>query len=183
MNKKFLCSALAALLWSTSVHGDGEHGAHVHGVAVLNVVFEGTGLVIQLETPAANVVGFEYLPTTAEDKTAVADAAAALARGETLFSFDTEAGCHQATSEVESPMLAALAESGQDHEHEHEHGEAHSEFEVTWEFVCESPSALGGFRVNLFDTFPGFDAIEANLVTPNAQDRQELVAGSARISF
>jgi len=43
-----------------------SHGAHVHGMARLDLAWEGAQVQIRLETPLANLVGFEHRPETAE---------------------------------------------------------------------------------------------------------------------
>lgn len=39
-----------------------HHDAHVHGVGKLNVALDGDDLIIELTSPAANIVGFEHTP-------------------------------------------------------------------------------------------------------------------------
>ena len=37
-----------------------HHDAHVHGIGKLNVAFDGNNLIIELTSPAVNIVGFEH---------------------------------------------------------------------------------------------------------------------------
>ena len=45
-----------------------DHGAHEHGIAGLNLVWEGTHIDIEMESPAFNIVGFEHQPKTTEQE-------------------------------------------------------------------------------------------------------------------
>ena len=47
-------------------HDERRQGeVHVHGLGTLNLVLEGETLVVELDGPAANFVGFERAPRTA----------------------------------------------------------------------------------------------------------------------
>ena len=70
-----------------------QHGAHEHGVAKLAIVVGDEGVEIMLESPAANVVGFEYMPVGEQDKQRVLDAKAKLEAGDDLFDMSDDAGC------------------------------------------------------------------------------------------
>ncbi len=56
-----------------------EEDAHVHGVASLNIAQDGKNLLIEFMSPAVNLIGFEYQPSSVEDKTSRA-ALASLAK-------------------------------------------------------------------------------------------------------
>ena len=44
------------------VYAQGSLDAHVHGEAELNIVIEGRELLMELESPSFNLVGFEHEP-------------------------------------------------------------------------------------------------------------------------
>ena len=62
-------------------HEHRQHGAHVHGAAQLTVAQEGTQVLLELESPAANIFGFEHPPSDAQQRTVVREAVAALEEG------------------------------------------------------------------------------------------------------
>ncbi len=99
-------------------------GAHEHGAARLDVVLDDHHLVIALQTPAANVLGFEHRPTDDAEREAVASGFARLRDGDTLFVVADEAGCRLSSATIESPLAAQL-EAGEHHEGEHHEGEHH----------------------------------------------------------
>ena len=52
-------------------HGHDSLSAHEHGVGSLNLVVDGNDVSIELDSPADNLLGFEYLPTSDADKAKV----------------------------------------------------------------------------------------------------------------
>ena len=82
-----------------------QHGAHVHGIAALNLALEGQEVHIELDSPAANIVSFEYAPSSADDHAALDKAIATLKNGDRLFTFNDDAGCRMETAKVASELL------------------------------------------------------------------------------
>ena len=70
-----------------------QHDAHVHGSAALNLALESGEVHIELDSPAANIVGFEHAPSSEGDHAALDKAVATLKNGDQLFHFNSEAGC------------------------------------------------------------------------------------------
>ena len=54
--------------------------AHEHGVAQLDIAMDGQQIAMELHAPGADIVGFEYAAESADDRAAVDNAVAALAR-------------------------------------------------------------------------------------------------------
>ncbi len=107
-----------------------QHGTHVHGEALLNVVVDGSDVVIELESPAANIIGFEHAPKNAEQEAAVETAMASLARGNDLFQWPSGGLCRLMGAAVESPFDEAQGEEGhgeKDHHHGGDHDEHHDD--------------------------------------------------------
>ena len=161
-------------------HDHRAHGAHVHGLANLNLVLDGENVLVELQSPAANLVGFEHAPSSEADKTAVQEAVRKLEAGNALFAFNSEAGCALAAAEVKSDQLAM-----QDHEHDHSHddGSTHSEFFASWQFDCSSPAALKSVTTDLFAQFSGFEEITVQYIINEQQGAAELRASQSQLSF
>ena len=49
-------------------HESHSHGAHEHGHGHLNLVVDGDQLMIELQAPAADLVGFEHAAKSDEEK-------------------------------------------------------------------------------------------------------------------
>ena len=180
-----------------------QHGSHLHGVAQMNLVVEGEKVFIELESPAMNVVGFEHQPSTSAQRIAVREAAAKLEDGGSLFVFSEKAGCTLVSATIDSALLEhgkeeqAYGDSLEEHhaeetpeeKHQHQaeaesHGaEKHSEFEVSYQFTCASPKKLRALEVNLFEVFPGFEHIDAQIVTTSGQSGAKISARNNRVDL
>jgi hypothetical protein len=121
--------APAALLIVTASFAAAEQtrqlGAHVHGVGKLDIAFEGDRIAMELHAPGADIVGFEYVATSAEDRAAVDGAVATLARPLDLFSLPASAVCSvvEARAALESEV-AGVAQGAREEGHEdHAHGD------------------------------------------------------------
>ena len=179
--------------------------AHVHGEGKLNIALSGKELHLELESPAANIVGFEHAPGNAEQEQAVHKAEKHLKAGESLFVLTEKAGCRLAAAEVKQDMLKEEHEGEEEHEehdadpdhHQHEHDDdheegheeghhehgAHSEFHVLYRFECRQPKKLKGIDVQLFSAFPGFEKLHVQMLTPKGQTALELNAKQHRIDL
>ncbi|MGR3503541.1 zinc uptake protein ZrgA [Pseudaestuariivita sp.] len=88
--------------------------AHVHGVGTLNIAVDGQSLALELITPGADIVGFEYEATSEADMAAIEAALVTLSDPVQLFGISDAAGCE---------VLLASAELEAEDEHDHDHGE------------------------------------------------------------
>ena len=206
MNKNLVaCAAVAALgaFGSPALAGEGEthrgHGAHVHGLGKLDLAQEGPELHLRLESPAANLVGFEHAPRDAAERATLEQAVAALKDGAALFAPTPAARCTLAEVSVVSGLLvseggAEPEEAGHDHEpghepihepiqeqehekghekgHEHEHADesqAHADIAAEYRFLCEHPEELKEIRVMVFERFPATERLDVQMVTERGQ--------------
>jgi hypothetical protein len=173
-----------------------QHGAHVHGIAALNLALEGQEVHIELDSPAANIVGFEHAPSSEEDHAALDKAVATLKEGDTLFEFNDEAGCRMEMAKVSSKLLeeehgehAQETKEGRSHDehkeddaHEHE-GETHSDIEAAYHFECDTPDKLTQLTVELFDAFAGMEKIKVQYVIESKQGAAELTGKDHVVRF
>lgn len=104
-------------------------GAHVHGEGTLNIAFDGARIAMELSAPGADIVGFEHAAKTAEDRAAIDDAVATLAKPLSLVTFPEAAGC--SVTEAAARLVTDAAHDDHGHEahghddHAHEdHGHA-----------------------------------------------------------
>jgi len=159
-----------------------QHGAHVHGIAALNLAIEGREVHIELDSPAANIVGFEHAPSSEADHAALDKAVALLEDGNRLFRFNNEAGCRLENADVASELLHGADEGHAEENHEHEH-EGHSDMEATYHFECDRPGELTQLSVELFEAFAGTHKLEVQYVINSKQGAAELTAGSHVVEF
>jgi ABC-type Zn2+ transport system substrate-binding protein/surface adhesin len=168
--------------------------AHEHGVASLNMVLEREHLIIELDSPAANIVGFEHLPNSAGDFAALAEARKQLLQADALFAIADAAGCSLEEAEAESPLFEADVDAAE-HEHHDEahhdehaehaggahaehghadHGSAHSDIQASFHFNCANPDAIKQIEVKLFEMFPRIEKLLLQAITPRGQRGGEL---------
>lgn len=180
------------------------HSVHAHGVAELTLAWDGEILEIELESPAANVVGFEYKATTAEEKNTVQKSESLLKDVAKIITIKN-ASCR--SSSVSIDMAGVLTEGKHDkghhdkdhhekehheykqeskehhesHEHHHEgkhdkKQETHSEITANYQFECSKPKDSISVSLGLFDHFRGFEKINAMWVTNTEQGAKTLDA-------
>ena len=181
-----------------------HHKAHEHGVAHMNVAFEGHQLYIELISPAANIVGFEHHPRSEEQKAAVKKAIEKLEKGDTLFILPSVAGGELSISTIHTDIEGETGHSSRDNhggqhdetekgekddkdlhhdDHESDNPEQHSEFRAEYHFVCKQPEKLKHIGVRLFRVFPGIERIEVQLLTATKKTALELSAKKNKILF
>jgi len=164
-----------------------QHGSHVHGIASLNMALEGDEVHVELDSPAANIVGFEHAPSSEADHAALDKAVAMLKDGGKLFEFNASAGCSLEKAAIESALLEEEHghEDHDKHEHEkHDHEEeTHSDIEAVYHFECAKPDKLTQLTVELFEAFPGMEKLNVQYVIENKQGASELTSSSHVIKF
>lgn len=169
--------ALLALAASATLHAAHAGKAHEHGVARLDIGVEAGRVVIELDTPLDNLVGFERAPRTDAERAAVAAAVARLRDAAALFRIDSAAGCKVGKVELVSAPLGlgpstAAPKDG-----------AHADLEGSFEFGCTAAPRAGAVEVGLFEAFPRLQRLEVQVATPRGQIRATLRRPNARIAL
>ncbi len=104
-----------------------ELDAHVHGISTIELAIEDATVEVSLMSPGMDIVGFEYVASSTEEKSAVAAATRTLSVPENVLGLPEAAACHLTETGVH------MHTGDHDHEHEHEHAEgedhAHAEGE------------------------------------------------------
>lgn len=161
-----------------------EHGAHEHGSARLDVVVDGATLVIALDSPLANLLGFEHAPRNDRQRAAVDQLAAALQAAE-AFKPNPEAGCTLAGVSIDHPFKEMAKSPGapaKGPSSGEKSAAGHADAEASWTFSCASPKALRQVDVGLFERFTGLRSLKVQLAGPRGQtaatlSRQQHVLG------
>lgn len=170
--------------------------SHVHGLASLFVVLEGRKLLVELESPAMSLVGFEHTPHNEAQHQQIEQTERQLAAVAKLFSF-SGGQCQLLTADIDMAALEGDHEEG-DHEAEHdghheathdeheEHKESeaeHSDVEAQYLFDCQQPETLMAINVVLFDVFPAVEELDAQWVVRSFQGGRTLNPESSRIEL
>jgi hypothetical protein len=168
--------------------GQRKQGAHVHGIAHMSIAAEGSRILVELTSPAANLIGFERAPRTDDERATLALAKENLMAGDAMIRFNTEAACRLETAEIDTAF--AEADHGDSHGHTqdptHLHGadeDAHADFAVTYSFECDRPSELGSAALGLFAGFPALERVLVQYVTDEGQGGAELTPRQPVMSF
>jgi hypothetical protein len=169
-----LVSLAVALTAATAEEAHRAQGPHVHGLASLDLAWDGEAIQIGLESPAANLVGFEHRPETDADRAALDAAVATLKDGERLFRFSPEARCRLIEAGVESALPEGVGAEGQ---------EAHADLDAEYRFECAEPGQLRQVEVGLFQAFPATRSIQVQYVGPKGQAAAELTAASPMLKL
>lgn len=163
---------------------------HQHGHGTLNVAVESSTVVMALEVPGADIVGFEHEAQTDEQKSAIQDGHRKLEAVENLFRLPEAAGCKIKKAEVE------LDHDDHDEDHDHDkkttetdHHDAdsdeatHSEFHVSYEFSCADITQLKTIEFGYFSAFPGAQELDVTVVTGKGSSVFEATRDNPQINL
>jgi len=174
MTRRRWPTAVGALLATSAL----AHGPHEHGVVKLDVAVEPGRVTLLMESPLANLVGFERAPRTDAERQRVDAALATLNAAATLFKIDPAAGCVPGPVELN----AAALEGGKPGAAEAEGG--HADIDASFTFKCNKKAAAPAFiDTGLFTAFPAIQRIDVQLATGSAQAKRTLVRPAARLSL
>lgn len=138
---------------------DHEHAggaAHVHGIADLAFVIDGSKLTAELVSPLAN------FGLSEADGAFTPDVTAALSGLITL----TGGNC---TAETPAPEVDTSS--------------GHTDGHVNFSWTCANAGAVTSARFTGFSAFPGFEKVNAVFVTDTAQKAAELTPSSPELSL
>jgi hypothetical protein len=152
-------------------HGDEfeQHGVHEHGKVTLNVALDGQQLIVELDAPADNVIGFEHAPRTDAEKAKVRDQAAWLQAGKGLIAFSTSAACRFQESKLEAPQW--------------KEGESHADYEVRLTYHCDQPQKLEWLQLSLLGGLHEVLEARVNLVTAARQGSEVVKSAGTRVKL
>lgn len=190
-----------------------QHEAHVHGHVEMNIAQDGNDLLIEIDAPGVDVVGFEHAPQSDADKATVKKALALLNDPNQLFSLSSAANCH-----IEDVLVSNTVEDhdeeahehdhhddadehehhhddadehehehehhdGDEHEHEGEHHHEHGAFNIQYQFHCDEIGQLTQLESHWFTHFHNTKELDVNLLTDKQQTALELSPGHSTISL
>ena len=174
-------SALLYLTFSPAI----AHEAHVHGVGKLDVAIDGAQLTLHLDTPLANLLGFEHAAKSPKDRQAAQKMARQLRDGRKVFVTTPAAECKPTSIKLVSaainPLL--LGELPAPATANASIKSAHADLAADYVFQCAKPEKLESIDVTLFSQFKGFKKIDVQMVTPKKQLAATLTPAVFRLSW
>lgn len=169
-------------------HDHQGHGAHEHGHGHLNLVLDGNQLMIELQAPAADLVGFEHAARSDDEKAQYAKAVARLKQPDALFRLDPAAGCKLTRQELQAAK--------EDHDHDHDHDKAadnhdehhqeeagHADMGAMYTYTCATPAKLTGLEATLFSLYPSLEKLSVQGILPTGQTAAELTPSANKLSW
>jgi len=162
--------------------------SHEHGHALLNVAIDSEMLIVELDSPWNNLVGFEHKPGNSEEQSLVDTALADLKEPGKLFDFEG-AQCSLIDAMVEN-SASDDDHHGEEHDddhHDEEHDEDkhgdddHHDEEHAYSFECDNINKLEAINVKFFDLWAGFEELDAQLIGPSGQAAAELTPDATRL--
>ena len=194
MSKKHLplntLFSATALLFATTALAAEE--AHEHGVSVLNIAIEGNEIAFELESPGADIVGFEHEAKSHDDIEAIEAAVAALKEPLLLFSTPEAAGCSVAEIEIEAPETDHDEEHDEDQNHDDDHAhdddhdhdeETHSEFHAEFTYACLDRGKITEIDVAFFERFPNAERLNVQMVSSNGSLIAKLTPSATKLDI
>ncbi len=191
MHLRTLLASAALALSFPVLADDHQHSleAHVHGIGTLNIALENQLLELQLESPAMNIIGFEYQPTTAADIQSVKAAQNTLSNAAELFAFSPAAQCRLTSVSIENALLKGSG--AHDHDHDHESQPAaeiaehqHNDISAHYQYHCATPAQLNSIDLaGLFKLFTQTEKIQVQLIVGDHQQGAELSAKNTSLSW
>ena len=162
--------AIAAALFAAapflSAQAQQQH-AHVHGQLKLDVAVDGPTVVIDMESPLDNIVGFERAPKTDAEKKTDEDAVAQLRAADKLFVVDPAANCKLGPVDLRSGALGLGNPDPAE-------PVGHADLDATFSFNCTNAAAAKFIDVNLFGAFKGLRQIDSQIATAQGQFKRQL---------
>jgi hypothetical protein len=169
----------APTLTSYAEEAHRELGAHVHGHGALDIAIEKERVVLELEVPGMDIVGFEHAPTTDDQKAKVEKAKAQLGKPLAVFVVPPAAGCSVAEANV--TVEGEHHDDDRDHdkdggkgEHDHDAEGGHNQFRASYALDCTSPAELTAIAFDYFKLFAGAQELTVNVVTAKGQSKHEV---------
>ncbi len=139
----------------------------------MNIAIDEEAVFLELDTPWNNLLGFEHVAQTKEEKHLVEKTLELLKQPEKLFLF--EGGkCISGDVIVDSNLSLDDQETHQEEEHHEEENETHSSVLVSYSFNCADTADLSSINVNLFKLWTGFEDLDVQLIGPGGQSLVEL---------
>ena len=177
---KSMTIALASLMLTLPSHHAiaSELDAHEHGSASLDIAIDTNTISMRFESPAVNIVGFEYATDDDQQLLLIQQAKNNLSNFDAVFQLVGDASCQTVES---SANWVTKHEEGHEEGHEEPSASEHAEFIAEYQLKCKQVNYLTAIDVNLFEFFPGISDLDIQVIYSGGQIKQELGASNTLI--
>ena len=152
-----------------------QHPPHEHGMVTINAALDGNQLVIELHSPAVNVVGFEHEPRNDGERAAVSAAGKLLRDGRGLFTMPKEARCQFEKAAIKAPQWEVPGQP--------EAPGQHADYEARLTYQCWSPGHLTWLEPAVLEKLLNVMEARLNIATPRGQQSEVATSGHTRVAI
>jgi len=183
MFRKYLyIAAFAALIGNSPSVFAHELGAHVHGLASLQIAVDANTLTLDFSGPLDNLLGFEHVPRNAQQQAAVKNMTGKFNQADQFFIPSANAQCTLQSVKLDSLVLETKAvQEKKSQQHEEERG--HADIDGEFVYACKQIDKLHELDVKLFDAFPNLQQIKVEVATQKKQSSATLTPAQRRASW
>jgi hypothetical protein len=179
MSRKYiLYAAFAALIGNPPIVIAHELGAHVHGVATLQIAVDDKTMTLDFSSPLDNLLGFEHVPRDAKQRASVRNMADSLNKADQIFIPTAEAKCTLQSVKLDSLVLNKKGNT----QYQEEAG-GHADLDGEFVFACKQAGKLHDLEVKLFDAFPNLHQLKVEVATLKKQSSDTLTPEQRRASW
>lgn len=176
--QNFLATALLAACAFLLAPAARAQAALVHGQVRLEVLVDGPTVLIRMQAPLDDLLGFDRAPRSDAERQAVDDLVARLRAADALFAIDRVANCKLGPVELRSAVLglgpqAAAAEAG----------DGHADLDASFAFNCTNAVAAKYVDLGLFGAFKSVRQIDARISAPQGQFQRSLKRPATRLAW
>lgn len=125
--------------------------AHVHGEVTLQLALEGKDLVMTLQSPAINLLGFEQRASTPAQIHRLKAVEVQLRELTTWLTLDG--------GECQTTLVTTDFRDVQPQAEPAENQQGHADIALEAQWTCAHPAKLRGLQMALFDDFPGVEKV------------------------
>ncbi|MCB6184932.1 DUF2796 domain-containing protein [Leeia sp. TBRC 13508] len=165
--------------------------AHQHGKASLDIAIEHNKVLVSLESPLDNLLGFEHAPKTPAEIQLAKKMASTLMSKNGVITLPTAANCKLSKVTLESAAISAQYLGGKiapekenpfaESDNKPENG--HADLDGSFEFTCANIQAISEIQVSLFQHFPHTQSVQVQLVSGKLQKAFTLTPKQNKIHF
>lgn len=182
--KYYFGAAFAVLISISPIVIAHELGAHVHGIASLQVAVDEQTMTLDFSSPLDNLIGFEHVPTNAKQKAAVKKMVDSLNKAEQFFIPTTDAQCTLQSVKLDSLVLEPKTSTDKkDASQHHEEERGHADIDGEFVFSCKQTGKLHDLEVRLFDAYPNLHQLKVEVASQKKQAGATLTTELRRVSW
>ncbi len=159
---------------------------HEHGTASVDVAIDGNKLLVRLETPLENLLGFERAPRNDAERKSVALLLATLQSSAKLLRIDPAAGCLPGAAELMSPALGwgqAATGAGTGASTSTGKTDTHADLDASYSFECQRAHLAAYIELTLFEAFPRLSRLNVQVATGKGQSKITLKRPAQRVAL